>query len=196
MRVKKVTIKPSRNAPRRSANHPLHDLRLAYELQGRIEILEGALAGSPFCDVSALTALAEQELAAGRLHDAAELLRAAEHLSFAALAPYAAGCPTHISAELKAAVTAEFNHITRCAELHWSESEAEAEAEATFRNGTLALLYAGALEEAHRALARGAYRAALELARAAEALAKTTHQTATQTHTQVPDRPRAHRLAS
>jgi hypothetical protein len=196
MRAKKVTIKPTRNAPRRSANHPLHDLRLAYELQGRIEILEGALSGSPFCDVSALTALAEQEVAASRLHDAAELLRAAEHLSFAALAPYAAGCPIHISAELKAAVTAEFNHITRCAELHWSESEAEAEVEATFRNGVVAPIYAGALEEAHRALARGAYRAALELARAAEALAKTTHQTAVQTHTEAPHRTRAHRLAS
>src|SRR5579864_4833167 len=115
MRAKKAMIKPTRNAPRKSAHHNvLQDLRRAYESLGRIDILEGALAGSPFCDVSALAALAQQELAANRPHDAAELLRAAEHLSFAALAPYAAGCPTRISAELKTAVTAEFDHITRC----------------------------------------------------------------------------------
>jgi len=191
MRTKKVTITP-RNAPRKSAKlHPLHHLRRVYELQGRIEILEGALAGSPFCEVSTLTALAEQELAASRSQCAAELLRAAEHLSFAALAPHAAGCPPRLSAELKAAIVDEFNNITRYAELLWSESAADADPETTFRRQPLALIYTSALTEARRCLAGGACHPALELARAAESLAKTTHQhVAAQPHTA------AHRLAS
>ncbi|HEY4380876.1 MAG TPA: hypothetical protein VGN01_11060 [Acidobacteriaceae bacterium] len=190
----KVTIKATtRTAPRKAAHHPLYDLRRVYELQGRIEILEGALAGSPFCDVSALASLAEQEFSAGRLHNAAEILRACEHLTFAALAPYAAGCPTRVSAELRAAITSEFNHITRSAELHWSEANAHFE---TPLIGPIALIYAKSLAEAKRALLRGAYRPALELARAAEALAKTTPEPVETADTEAETHTAAHRLAS
>ena len=45
-------------------HHPVNDLRRAYEHLGRIEILEGALAGSPFVDVAALAGLAQQQLEA------------------------------------------------------------------------------------------------------------------------------------
>ena len=193
MRASKAIIEPTRRAVKKSAHHPMHDLCRAYEYQGRIEILEAALAGSPYCEVSALSALAEQELAAGHPHNAAELLRAAEHITFAALAPYAAGCPPPISAELKAAVIAEFNHITCCAELHWSESNPDSQSEATFHHGPVAVIYANALGEARRAFIRGAYRPALELARAAEALAKTTHRSSA---TLPAAHEQSHRLAS
>ena len=61
------------------------DVLRAYEQLGRIDILEGDLAGPSFVDVSVLANLAQQQLDSGHAGNAAILLRAAEHLSFAAL---------------------------------------------------------------------------------------------------------------
>ena len=59
----------------------------AYEQFGRLDVLEGGLAGSPFVDVNALENLAQQQLDSGHAQNAANLLHAAEHISFAALSP-------------------------------------------------------------------------------------------------------------
>ena len=63
------------------------DVLRAYEHLGRIDILEGGLAGSSYVDVNALANLAQQQLDSSRAENAAILLRAAEHISFAALEP-------------------------------------------------------------------------------------------------------------
>lgn len=145
------------------AHHPAHDLRSAYEYLGRIEILEGALAGSPFVDVAALANLAQQQLGSGQSRNAADLLRAAEHMCFGALAPSHV-TDSLVGAELKRAITGEFEGLMRRAEEHWEDDE-----EPTNR-AAIADLYARALTQARRAFTRGAFRPALEFARAAEAL--------------------------
>jgi hypothetical protein len=163
MHSKKAAKKVSRKADHGSQ----HDLRRAYEHLGRIDILEGALAGAHFVQVSALATLAQQHLALGHAQDAAELLCAAEHICFAALAPdERPGALPLVSAELKNAIAAELNDLTRSAEARWTDPSAD-EDEA---GEAIAAIYTAALSQSHTEFARGAFRPALELARAAEAL--------------------------
>jgi len=183
MRAKNATIKPSRKAAQ------LH-LRRAYESLGRIDILEGALTGSSFSNVSSLLELAQQKLVADQPEDAADLLRAAEHLCFAALAPQTAGSAPQIPAELIAAVTAEFDNLACSAEAHWSESDSGSDSHTALPHGPVAAIYTSALEDARQAFTCGAYRPALQLARAAEDLAKTTHRAFVAAHR------KPHRMAS
>jgi hypothetical protein len=160
--------KAAKKAAKKSVHHPAHDLRRAYEHLGRVDILEGALAGSPFRDVSALAKLAQEELAASHFREAADLLRAAEHICFAPLAPEDhAGTAAPVSSELKAAIAAELDHLTGRAEDNWSESESQDIAP----HATIAAVYTTTIEQARLAFTAGGYRPALELARAAEALA-------------------------
>jgi hypothetical protein len=160
--AKKIATKGAVKVPRSS-----RDLRRAYEHLGRIEILEGALVGSPYVDVSSLANLAEQQLASGHAKKAAGLLRAAEHLCFAALAPHQSSIASpRVSAELKAAIAGEIDHLQQRAEDHWAEAEDD--------SSILEELYSRTREQARMAFARGVYRPALELARAAEALAHVT----------------------
>ncbi len=183
MCAKNATIKPTRKAAQ-------HHLRRAYESLGRIDILEGALAGPSYDNVSALLELARQKMAADQPEDAADLLRAAEHLCFAALAPHTAGVAPQFPAELIAAVTAEFESITRSAEVNWSESDIDSDLHFALQHGPVAAIYATTLEDARRAFARDAYRPALQLARAAEDLAKTMHRAFVAAHR------KPHRIAS
>src|SRR6185437_16477587 len=127
MPAKKAAKKSVKKMARKSP-HPLpsQDLRRAYEHLGRVDILEGALAGVHFVQVSALATLAQQQLAVGHARDAAELLRAAEHICFAALAPEdRPGAVQIVSTELKAAISAELNQLTRRAEVRWHDSQSE-----------------------------------------------------------------------
>jgi len=149
---------------------PSEDARRAYEHFGRIEILEGGLAGSPFVDVSTLANLAQQQLDTGHPQNAANLLRAAEHLSFAALAPKeTSDLSNRIPPELKAAVASELERLTRTAEDRWEDSEKSA------NRTVIKSIFAEALDRARHAFTRGAYRPALQLARAAEALSQVAH---------------------
>ena len=61
------------------------------------------------------------------------------------------------------------NRLTTNAERLWSE------APHPDNRGVIETIYASALEQARRAFSSGAYRPALQLARAAEALAQVTH---------------------
>lgn len=168
MPAKKLAKKAAKKMARKAHHHvPSEDLRRAYEHLGRVDILEGALAGVHFVQVSALATLAQQQLAAGYPRDAANLLRAAEHICFAALAPEdrPSAVPL-VSADLRSAISSELNDLTQRAEDHWRDSESE-ENEA---HETITAIYTAALDQSSLAFARGAYRPALELARAAEAL--------------------------
>jgi hypothetical protein len=190
MPAKKAAKKAAKKMAKKSPQHlPSHDLRRAYEHLGRVDILEGALAGTHFVQVSALATLAQQQLAAGHARGAADLLRAAEHICFAALAPEdRPGAVAMVSPELKSAIAAELNRLTSHAEERWTESESDEDQ----AHETIAAIFGAALDLAAAAFARGAYRPALELARAAEALAHVD----TRFSTGVSDGRRAERLAS
>jgi hypothetical protein len=156
-------VNPANQSRSTASTGPLR----AFERFGRIDILEGGLAGSPYVNVSALANLAQQQLDSGRAKNAATLLRAAEHFSFAALAPKnSASLTASIPPKLKTAVTAEMDRLTSTAQQLWTESAA------TANRTVIEKLYTAALEEARQQFDRGAYRPALQLARAAEALAR------------------------
>ncbi len=160
-----MAAKKTANKGLRKSSHtrPPRDLRRAYEHLGRIDILEGALAGAPFRHVSALSALAELQLAAGHARDAADLLLAAEHICFAALAPEHGHSNPPVSIDLKGAITDEIDHLTQRAEENWSE--------ASEPNPAIATIYNATREESRSLCEKGTYRPALELARATELLA-------------------------
>ena len=145
-------------------HHERKDLRRAYEHLGRIEALQPSVKGEFSKDVDTLVALAEKELGKGHRKDTADLLRAAEHFSFAALGS-AEGTSSNISPELKDVVTEEVEHLTHKATEHWNESDKSEHHE------EVTAIFQRALETAEKALDTGSYRQALEVSRGAEALA-------------------------
>ena len=82
---------PPKKAAKKSAAHhhdkphQTNDLRRAYEHMGRLEVLRKSLEASTADAVGVLAKLAQNEIGAGHNKDAADLLRASEHLSFAVL---------------------------------------------------------------------------------------------------------------
>jgi hypothetical protein len=142
-------------------HHEEKDMRRAYEHLGRVEILQQFLQPASAHEVGVLVALAQQEIQNGHKRQASELLRASEHLSFAALgieetkkAPPAK--------DLERAISEEFEHLTHKAEERWEYGD---------RHEGLAAIYKFSLQTAKTALKHGEYHPALELARAADALA-------------------------
>lgn len=147
--------------------HPKHkevkDLRRAFEHMGRILSLQSSLATASRTDVDSLVSLAEQELAGGEGKNAAELLRAAEHISFATLASGHAKQPS-VSAFVEEAVREEYERLAQKAVEHWDHADR--------RHAAVSAIYKSSLQGSKRALAAGGYRQALELVRAAAALAE------------------------
>ena len=157
---------PAKKAAKKQVDpqhHELKDLRRAYEHLGRIEILQTA-GGQSNTDVSTLAKLAQKELKAGHAKDAADLLRAAEHLSFAAMGA-SAPPSADLSPKLGEAISKEFDHLLEKASEHW-DHEAERD-----RHPEVEALFRSSVEAARKARKHGAHRRALELARGAEALA-------------------------
>jgi hypothetical protein len=150
--------------PHDEKHHEAKDLRRAYEHIGRVEILRRVLQPSPAEEVSILVTLAQQELQNGHHKDAAEFLRASEHLSFAALAGESAKL-SQISRDLEHTIMAEVEHLTNRAEEHW-EHEVE-------RDKAVTAIYKNARKRTKQAIEKCAYHQALEFARAAEALTHT-----------------------
>ncbi|MGI4852651.1 MAG: hypothetical protein ACRYF4_01240 [Janthinobacterium lividum] len=136
------------------------DTRRAYEHLGRVEVLHASLDHAA-TEITQLTELAQQRLNAGHGRDAADLLRAAEHLSFGALS--SPKKDAGIERELLDAITKEFDHKLDKAEEHWSKDEEH--------HAMVELVYEAVTGRARKAFDAGAYRKALELARGAEALA-------------------------
>ena len=161
---------PAKKAAKKAAakhaspkHHDAKDLRRAYEHLGRVEILQGTLSAAFSKDIHPLVTLAETELGKGHRKDAADLLRAAEHFSFAALAN-ANSKPGKVSEELEDIVAEEVEHLTHKANEHWDESD-DSE-----HHASVAALFQISLKAASNALKAGRYRQALELARGLEAL--------------------------
>lgn len=153
--VKKAAVK---HAPHEDA---AKDMRRAYEHLGRVEILHASLDPHAAAEITELMKLAQHELAATHVKDAADLLRAAEHLSFGALGSQKKDAP--MDAKLVEAITEEFHGKLKKADQHWSAEE--------HRHKTIDKIYNAVIERANKAFGAGAYRQALELARGAEALA-------------------------
>jgi hypothetical protein len=143
-------------------HHQANDLRRVYEHMGRVDVLLKSLESSAADAVGALGKLAQKEIKAGHNTDAADLLRASEHLSFAFLAGDRPR-PRRLSAELEKAITEKIDELTQRADEHWEDEEQH--------SSMLAGPYLGCRESAVRAFKKGAYHQALEFARAAEALA-------------------------
>jgi hypothetical protein len=131
----------------------------------RVEILQSCHAPLKLSDAKAVTALAtmaRQQLQTGSNKEAANLLRGSEHLSFAALADEGSD-KIQLSDELVQSITEQFDELSEKADKHWEEHE-EGPA-------VLTAVYEKLRKSAAKALKHGAYYQALELARAAEALA-------------------------
>ncbi|HEY5056375.1 MAG TPA: hypothetical protein VII58_09455 [Acidobacteriaceae bacterium] len=141
------------------------DLRRAYEHLARIDILEGALYGPAFCDVSTLAAQALTELNAGRYREAADLLCAAEHISFAVQAPHGYASGIRMSDELRNALRVEFDALVQRADLFRLDPNSP-------RHGVVPEVCARTLQMANEAYTGELFSRALELARAAELLAE------------------------
>ncbi|WP_114210791.1 hypothetical protein [Acidisarcina polymorpha] len=141
---------------------PASDLRRAYEHMGRIAVLRQSLKSSVTDAVVELTTLAQRSIKDGHSKDAADLLRALEHLSFAVLAGGVSGA-VRVSAELKASITEQFDELTRRADEHWKEEEEH--------SNPLTAIYESSRNSAASAFKARVYHQALEFARAAEALA-------------------------
>ncbi|NYF92242.1 hypothetical protein RBB79_00185 [Tunturiibacter empetritectus] len=158
--VKKAAKKPA--GRHHDKHHQANDLRRAYEHMGRLEILRKSHKSLTADAVGELTKLAQKEIEGGHHKDAADLLRASEHLSFAALAGDSHGS-TRISAELEQSITEHFDELTRRADEHWEGH--------TGQSSILDALYQSSRRSAVRAFKDRDYHQALEFARAAEALA-------------------------
>jgi hypothetical protein len=142
-------------------HHHANDLRRAYEHMGRVAVLRQSPRSATDA-VAELTSLAQRAIKDGHSKDAADLLRASEHLSFAVLAGEVSGI-VRVSAELKESITEQLDELARRADEHREEDEEH--------SGILAEIYKGSRNSATKALKGHAYHQALEFARAAEALA-------------------------
>lgn len=178
---------PKKAAKKVAAKHAHHDdagkdMRRAYEHLGRVGVLHSLLEKGSTKDIADLTVLAEQELASGNMKDAADLLRAAEHLSFGAL--NSSKAEKNVDPKLVDAITKEFGHKRDKAEEHWSDEDEH--------HGKVEEIYSKISARAQKAFDGGAYRQALEFARGAEALAHVKIHGAKQ----LGSRPEQHKLNS
>lgn len=159
---KNLRHKPATEIPR---THASADLLRVYAHLTHIDVLEGALSGPAFCDVSTLAALALGELGEGRDREAAALLRAAEHICFAAQTPRGYASAMDLFEELRDAIEVEFETVMRRAEVFRKEH-------ASPRHGVVPEVCTRTLQMAREAYSEGLFGRALELARAAELLAE------------------------
>ena len=156
----KVAKKAAKKAPGHDPHKMQKDARRAYEHLGRVQALLRLQDAATTDRVQQLIPLAQGALLAGQAKQAADLLRAAEHLSFGALR--AADSPDKsISEDLATAIHEEIEHQQDKAEEHGGAEESTA---------AIRTLYRFMADAASKALTAERYRAALEFARGAEAL--------------------------
>ena len=168
------TGKPGKKHPKKHEGKPGgKHLRRAYEHLGRVEALQGIASVD---SVSTLVGLAQASIDHGDARPAADLLRAAEHLSFAAAAASSKTSPS-LSPDLEVAIRREFRKLLEAAEEHDLSKDA-----------TLGKLLRQTLDVARSSFDTGNFRQALELARAAEALASIDSHDADMLETRVAPR--------
>lgn len=158
----KVAQKAAKKVAKKTTKGHGHDLRRAYEHMHRVLLLHRGLPDDALRQVDTLTSLAQGMLQSEQNKAAADLLRAAEHVSFGALAPDAAD--QQVSDTLHLAVAEEFTRLTERAAMHWEERGADSPR-------GVSSIYRGLLTSAKAAMKAGALPRALEYARGAEALA-------------------------
>jgi hypothetical protein len=162
---KKTAKKAAKKAAKKSAghrygeHHQANDMRRAYEHMGRLQVLGKLLKTSARDAVDALSELAHKQIEGGYNKDAADLLRASEHLSFAFLAED----DSPVSAELEQSISEHFDELMRRADEHSEDQERH--------SSVLAGLYQSFRKSALKAFKDRAFHQALEFVRAAEALA-------------------------
>lgn len=148
------------------------DMRRCYEHFGRVKTLL-AIVTQESDSVVKLISLAKEVLQSGSAKEAADALRAAEHLAFGRLA-VGADEDANPSAELTEALEAEYHHLLERADERAGAEELSKPVTALFKTMR---------KEAISAFKAKQYRAACELARGAEAL--------THVHTELQGRLRA-----
>lgn len=150
---------PKKVAKKSPGHHDPHrDARRAFEHLGRVLAI-ASLTQSESATLSDLTRCADLAFRGQHYKTSADLLRAAEHLSFASLNNENS---EHVAEHLKAAIKAELDNLLLRAEDHAPRHLSPDSIRAVRDRMT---------ESARTAFSRGSYRAALEYARGAEALA-------------------------
>ena len=133
------------------------DARRTFEHLGRVQAI-ASLITEDRASIQVLISMADAAFRSNHHKQSADLLRAAEHLSFASIVETdSAG----ISGSLLGAIQEEFDHLVERAEEHGAAKEAPA---------AIRTIYRRMAKDAASAMRRDAYRTALELARGAEAL--------------------------
>ena len=167
--VKKAVKKSAKKAAghHHDKHHQAKDLRRAYEHMGRLQVLESALTSSAADAVGVLARLAQHAVEGGNHKGAADLLRASEHLSFAALADKRPDT-VRLAAELESSIEEQYVDLSRRADDHWEDNGQQ--------SVLVTAIYERARNSAAKAFKNGAYHRALEFARAAEALAHVDQQ--------------------
>lgn len=161
MAPKKAPKKAAKKSAPKDRHHEHHkDLRRAYEHLGRLEALRPSLPKTVLTQIVTLTEFSRGSLAQGDAESAAELLRACEHIAFAALAPSA---KDDASGELRDALGQHYEKLREKALDRWEERE-QADAD------EIKDAYEWSFDAAESAHAKSALRKALEHMRAAEAL--------------------------
>lgn len=151
---KKVAKKtPSEHDPHKSAN----DARRTFEHLGRVQVLS-SFTSSERDALDLLTKTADEAFRMQQYKESADLLRAAEHLSFAILH---ADSGEAVALDLKKVIKKEFEHLIERSAGHVSHH--------VVPKAILHLL-TRLTGDGKSAMRRGSYRAALEFARGAEAL--------------------------
>lgn len=163
MPAKKAAKKSAKKAaaqhdPRKAAK----DARRTFEHLGRVQAISG-LTSSEDESLNLLTKTADIAYKAQQYKESADLLRAAEHLSFAALHVEATET---VAAALKVVIKEEFEHLIERSVEHSSHHEIPK---------VLQVLLTRMSKDAKAAMRRGSYRSALEFARGAEALSHVHH---------------------
>ncbi len=164
--AKKAAKSAAKKAPKKGPkhhhdkHHGQKDLLRAFEHLGRVQVLQQSLPSSSRI-VDTLATLAQQQLKNGEHKDAADLLRAAEHLMFAALVgEHSRGAK--LSPDLQSAIEEQFDDLAQRSDEHWNDAKVHP--------ATLGAIYLSARKGAEEAYRGGEFHKALEYMRGAEAL--------------------------
>lgn len=157
---------PRKAAKKAAAKHGPHnagkDARRTFEHLGRVQAI-ASLTLREQESIALLVSMANGAFRNKRYKESADLLRAAEHLSFASIVESDAN---RMSVELISAIREEFEHLRERAEEHGGAGDAPK---------IIGAIYVRMIKDAKRAQQEGEYRKALELARGAEALTHIHH---------------------
>ncbi len=156
-----------KHAPEQEHQRHAKDVRRSYEHLGRVEVLSSLLKGDHVATVHELVELSREALAGKHAKDAADLLRAAEHLCFGA-ALTSRTPDQSVTKELAATIEEECRHLQSKANDHASDGAMPA---------NVRKIYTFMTQASATAIQAKDYRCALEMGRGAEALAHITHTT-------------------